>query len=357
MRRQGSQRGQALILVVGLMVLLMAGGALAVDTGVAYVYREKCDNVVEAAALAAASQLPDLSAANAAADSVIQANGLDPARMAFTPQYDGHPGRIQVSYSSPQQTFFAKALGINAFEVNAAGVAEMAGGADAVFDYSLFSGSETVRLDMTGINVGITGHVHGNQNIRIRGANVDVSGRIEATQDYSAQGSSVHAGSIEEYAAFVPMPEWSVDELREMCATRYSGSQHWSGENINVDGGVFVQGDLHLSGVNITGSGVLVATGDIHLSGTNLRYLGASDRVCMYSLGDIRVTGTNLTVDGILYAPNGAFDGHGANLTVNGAIIADTVDLSGANLHINYDRDAIGATPGGGRGRARLIRH
>jgi len=333
------QRGQTLILTVLMMVVLMGGGALAVDVGTAYVFREKCEYVMEAAALAAAGHLPNYSAALATAGGIAEANGLDPAKVAILTPYGGDSAKIQVSYGDDRPTFFGRALGINLLTINSRAVAKR--GNPAVFDYAIFSGSTFELLDLGGATINVTGSVHANENIRIRGAVVHVSGALEAVGIVDVRGSDWSASEVINYAPVVAMPQYNPTEMRDMCAIRYSGSQHWSGITINVDGNIFVDGDLKLSGVTITGKGMLMVSGNIELAGTSLSYANpGGDALALYSQKNIKVTGTSFYAQGILYAPNGKVYSHGASLTVDGCIVADIVDFSGISATVNYDGSA-----------------
>jgi Flp pilus assembly protein TadG len=345
------RRGQALIILVMLLTVIAAGGALALDVGTAYAFRERCEFVMEAAALAAAAKLPDVGAARAAAAAIAQANGLDPAKTIVTTPYQGDSGQVQVAYGDDKATLFGRVFGVDLLRVNTRAAASV--GRPAVFDYALFSGSTTTRLDLSGMTLNVGGSVHANHDVRIRGASVRVTGAIAAARTVDARGSSVVAGSIVNQAAIVPMPVYDTSTLRDMCSTRYSGAQHWSGTTLHVNGNIFVDGSLKLSGVSITGRGMIIATGNIELAGTSLRYTNpGTDSLALYSAQDIRVTGTGFVADGILYA-RGELSCHGSSLTVNGQIIADEIDFSGVSVSINYAGSASGLFPGSA---ARLTR-
>lgn len=340
-----SDRGQALVLLVMLVFLVTSGAALAVDVGAAYAFKEKCEFVMEAAALAAVSSLPDVPAARAAAAQVAQANGLDPEAIDVQTPHGGDAGAVKVSYRGHQRSYFARIMGIELFPIGA--VAAAVGGGPEAFEYALFSGSETTRLDISGVSLNITGQVHANHDLRIRGASVRASGQLRAARNYDAQGSSVHAAGTAQNVPTVPMPQYDVNTLRAMCAVRHTGNQHWSGQTINVTGGVFVDGNLKLSGVSIQGQGLLIVNGNIEFAGTSFRYSTQNDNVCVYSLGNVRVTGTSFVADGIIYAPNGEFESHGSSLTVNGAIVANTIDFSGVSVTIHHNPAAKTVFPGG----------
>lgn len=338
LRAARNERGQSTLLIVLLVVSMMAGSAIAVDAGSGLAFKERCEYSLEAAALAAASQLPDSAAALAQARQIITANGLDTAKLTLVTPFEGDSRKVHVTYSDHHPTFFGRVFGVSFFAVNSAATA--AKGGFAAFDYALFSGSTTEDLYLHGMNLNVTGGVHGNDDLRFRGADITVSGGLEASGVYDARGSTVTAGSIVQGAPILPMPDYPVADLREACATRYSGDQHWSGETIDIDGGIFVDGDLKLSGVTISGNGMLVCTGAIELAGTGLRYAGADDNVVLYALDRIKITGTNFVADGILYAPHGDVFCHGSSLELHGSVVADTIDFGGANVTVVHDADA-----------------
>lgn len=339
------QRGQATALVALLMTCLTAGAALAVDVGAAYAHKQRCQSVIEAAALAAATHLPSELAARATAYDIITANGLDTSKVTVETPYTHDVSRVYVYYTDLKPTYFAKTLGINLFQINMQAIAKHGG--PEVFDFALFSGSTFEYLDVSGADVVVHGHVHGNEDVRIRGANVSVTGQIEASNIVDVRGSTVSAGAIVNYVDPVPMPTYNIDTLRAICTIRHIGDKHWSGVNINVTGNVFVEGNLKLSGCTVSGSGMIICSGNIELAGTDLRYATATDQVALYSLRDIKITGVNYYADGIIYAPTGEIDCHGASLTVNGAIVADLLDISGVDVTVYHDAEAKNAFFGG----------
>ncbi len=339
------QRGQALALVVLMMTVMTAGAALAVDVGAAYAHKQRCESVIEAAALAAASHLPSENAARAAALDIVEANGLDTDKVTVDTPYTHDVTRVYVYYTDLKPTYFGKTLGINLFRINMQAVARHGG--PAVFDYALFSGSTFEYLDISGADIVVDGHVHGNEDVKIRGANVSVTGQLEASGIVDVRGSTVVAGAVVNYVDSVPMPSYDINTLRALCTTRHIGDKHWSGVNINVDGNLFVEGNLKLSGCTVSGCGMIICSGSIELAGTDLRYTNEEDKFCLYSLNDIKITGTDFYADGILYAPTGEVDCHGASLTVNGAVVADLLDLSGVDVTVYHDSEAKNAFFGG----------
>lgn len=117
-------------------------------------------------------------------------------------------------------------------------------------------------------------------------------------------------------------------------------NQHWNGNYIDVDGGIYVDGDIHMNGNHINGTGVILATGDVHLNGNTL-YAVAGDEICIYSQGDIQINGNNIKIVGILYAPDGEIRFSGNDITVEGRVIGNTVRFSGNNISIQGNDAAL----------------
>lgn len=344
-RRIARQAGQTTVLLVAMMVVVMAGGALAIDVGSAYVLKEKCNFVLEAAALAAATQLPDTSAALAVAQQMVEVNGLEPSRLGFESPYEGDPRKLCLTYTDQQPTYFARTLGVDLFPISSRVLAMY--GRPVALDYAIFSSSEFEYLDFGGATINVTGSVHGNENVRIRGATVTVSGAIQAQGVVDVRGSTVDAVHVRNNVGRIDLPVHHYTQLVTEGWTQLDGDQHWNNTTIDLsNGGVIVDGDLHVAGVTIVGSGMIVVTGNVHMAGTALSLATPQDAVAVYSLGNIRFTGTSVVSDGIFYAPNGTIDCHGVNdATINGAVIADLVDFNGVDVTVNHNPESVTVFP------------
>jgi Flp pilus assembly protein TadG len=329
MRVLRSKRGAATMIVALTMVGMLGMAALVVDVGSAYAFKEKCEFVMEAAALAAARVLPDTTQATSVARQVVLANGLNPDLLTIHTPIDGAIYKVRCAYTDTRATVIARVLNIDLFNFAAQATANR-GGSD-VFDYALFSGSTLEDLRIGGSTLDVLGSVHSNEDLRFNGATINVSGALEAAQKLVNNGNSViNAGEIKTYDRVIPMPVYSTSELRDMCATRYGGNTHLSGGTLDVTGGVFVDGTLQLTGVTVTGRGLLVASGNITLNGTDFRYFGPGDAVCVYTQQNISIEGNTFVAQGMFYAPHGIVNCSGTSPSIEGSIIADELDFSGS---------------------------
>ncbi|MDP2872859.1 MAG: hypothetical protein Q8P31_10035 [Bacillota bacterium] len=344
MRILAGKRGAATLMVALMMVGLLGMTALTVDVGAGYAFKERCEFVTEAAVLAAARLLPDVTQATNVARAVVQANNLNPAALVIETPLDGNAMKVRCSYTDSRASAFARALGIGQFAYSARATA-VRGGA-AMFDYALFSGSTLDDLRIGGSELNVTGSVHSNEDLRFNGATINVSDSLEAAQRLINNGSTINAGTISTYDRVIPMPQYSTSELRDMCAVRHNGSMHFSGTTLDITGGVFVDGSLQLTGVSVTGVGLLVATGNITLNGTDFRCVGPSDAVCVYTQQSISMEGNTFVAQGMFYAPNGTINCSGASPIIQGSVVANRLDFTGCNtITIVYDATSRSVLP------------
>lgn len=131
------ERGQAVVIVVVMMFVLLGMGALVIDVGYAYYTQRSLQASADAAALAGAQELPDASEAEVVAREYSGAEGAKNARdnvadvtTAVTtkcitsipgcdPASPGEVNAVVVTESAPTKTFFAGLFGIDKLTVKA----------------------------------------------------------------------------------------------------------------------------------------------------------------------------------------------------------------------------------------------
>ena len=134
-RRRGTEeKGFVLILVAAVLIILVGFVALGVDAGTLYSARTSAQEVADAAALAGAyafiTNVTDPQLATLARDNAIQVAtnnsvmGRPVVAGDLTVNVDLTNKRVSVSLVSVQNTYFAKAVGINTANINVTGVAE-----------------------------------------------------------------------------------------------------------------------------------------------------------------------------------------------------------------------------------------
>jgi putative Flp pilus-assembly TadE/G-like protein len=211
MSRLRHEAGQTVVLFAVLLPLFLGLGAIAVDIGYWYVVKKTAQDAADAAALAAAAELPDKFAAEQAAATYVEANmpdaswqveypyvpelpvgGGDPAGVGQPPPppLEGAPDptKVEVIVEQHVKSLFGRAFGFFDADVASRAVAVRlnSDGNVAIFTTSVECGTDD--LTFNGNNTSINGYVHAN-------------GRFVITSDpilprwWAADGSRVDCGA------------------------------------------------------------------------------------------------------------------------------------------------------------------
>src|SRR5262245_13455568 len=184
MSRLRHEAGQTVVLIAVLLPLFLGLGAMAVDVGYWYVVKKTAQDAADAAALAAAAELPDKFAAEQAARRYVEANlrGAEephveypyrPDQPAFPPpagpvgeppplvEGPPDPTRVEVIVKKDVGTFFGRIFGGFHAKVEGRAVAQRLNtdGNVAIFTFSRECGD---GLSFDGTNMNINGYVHSN---------------------------------------------------------------------------------------------------------------------------------------------------------------------------------------------------
>ncbi len=119
-----NETGQAMVVFAVAMVVLLGFVALAVDTGSAALTKSKMQNATDAAALAAAQDLPDATAAQLTAEEYAELNGIDGTQITLTTPYQGDETKALITCTQTLNYTFAKIFGINSKVITTKAVAQ-----------------------------------------------------------------------------------------------------------------------------------------------------------------------------------------------------------------------------------------
>ena len=204
-------------------------------------------------------------------------------------------------------------------------------------EYLLFHNSQNGQLDISGGNKTINGMAHSHADIKVRGNNTTITGQTTAVGTISVNGKAHDIALQQSNAESVPMPVYPYEYYVANATYTYTGSKTFGkGETIPdgihlVNGSVTVQGD-------IDGNVTIVATGSISVKSqtVNLTYADTKYKVALYSRdGDISFTSNGVTVKGVIYAPNGECKVASSTSRFTGAIVGNTVNISGQDMTLN----------------------
>jgi Flp pilus assembly protein TadG len=111
------ERGTVLVLVAAVMTVILGFAALATDVGALVLERNRLQNACDAAALAAARELPSTVAAKEKAAEYLEYNGVNPEEAVIS--FDSAGTRVSVEATRQVNFTFARIFGLSGSEVSA----------------------------------------------------------------------------------------------------------------------------------------------------------------------------------------------------------------------------------------------
>lgn len=394
--RDTAERGAVAITVALSMIVLMGFAALALDGGLGFDDRRGTQNAADNAALAAAWEACNPRTPTAdpegAALAVAAQNGYDDTSpetsVTVTPL---SATKYEVVIQTNNDTTFAGVgIGSDNVSVTSRAIAdcekeEFLGG------YAIFAGAEqcsnggSIELDLTGSTKTINGGIFSNGDMKINGANTTVNGEVEYRGTYSSNsgvpGQQVF-GSPKNYPLTLDITDFRVGgsfrtDPNFFDAAGLQIDNGWmvtngyaTGNNSRItitQSGIYYTSfnggpdAINLSridtapGVNITfvSEGTMHITGEADVTGYAAVTAGGYSPVLFFSnAGDpptcnttaIQFSGSSMTWNGLMFAPNGEIKmaASSSDATINGSIIAATVNISGSNFQISWQDDPSG---------------
>lgn len=211
-----NEYGQVMVFIAISFVFLLSLASLAVDIGINYYRESKLQTAVDAAALAAAHDLPNTEKAIKTVHKYIKLNNCSTENVQVN--FLENNTKIRVSVTETNDNFFATIFKEKKSTIYANAAAKInKKKSDLSFGYLIFSGSKYVNLDLGG-KYYITGSIHANA-----GANIDgntaarVIGSVEACHTASSINNLV-TGELKSNAKFLDMPDYDED-IMALCPT------------------------------------------------------------------------------------------------------------------------------------------
>ena len=326
-RLKNEDHGQALIMVVLMLTVLLGFAALVVDVGNLYIVKSQLQNASDAAALAGAQDLGTTVDAEATAKNYAEVNGVPKAETLVDTTYDNNPSKIEVFSTKNVSYTFARFLGLLETDVTARAVAQKATEGGDAFNYAVFAGGGA--LTFTGGKHIIGGSVYGKDGVSFNGSDNKIEGDVVSSTSTVNVSGTIEGDTITNNPV-IPMPDFSnlVKAQATICTTVIEFNNAVAGT-----GDIYFIGDLTIT-AHIPGDRVVVATGNID---ANSAAQTSADSVTFYSInGDITFNGGTSEIYGILYAPNGTVtDNGGPNGHINGRIIAKVVNTNGSKFSVD----------------------
>lgn len=340
------QKGTAAVMTAIMMTAMLGFCALVVDIGGVSLERSRLQNAVDAAALAAAQDLPDTSAAAATAADYMTNNDFGEAVISIS--FANSNRQIKVDAAQSMSYAFASVLGASSMDVKASATAQKGGRfIRGAFNYAVFSGSRNDELciNSNGQRTYIKGSVHSNNGFRYNGNRdpMQITGAVDTVGRITINGNNVNIGQKVPFSSYVEMPDFSeeVKQLAQSAGTYYNTSQNFNND-IHLNEAIYVNGHINFNCNKFSGIGTIMATSNIIFNNSVVYESPNSSAICIYSQnGDITINNTSAIVNGTFYAPNGTVIFNNGAHTVNGRVIAKRLIFNGGLDVISSDSDTI----------------
>lgn len=399
MLRGSKPRGGVVLVTVALALTVLLGIAgLTVDVGRTAVAVQCAQGVADAAAMAAANQLPDIALANARLTDVVSANNeanpwpqvtINTAEdVTYYAAGDEVPGygvlesneaAVTVQAHVNEQYGFARLSGLEQMNVLRPATA-MVATADGPYP-SLFAGEDTTwdtRITINGSDIRVEGDTHSNTRITINGSNQYFAGPVVYRNELRLNGSNIQLDGGSYEGAILDYPvDYTWDDFLPWDTEVSSISINGSGKSLDINGIMHVLGNVIVNGGNFhLSNGLLLVGGNVIFNGEghylenvtiiakgSITFNGACQQLTPYtenlSLMSLKASsstvitfnGSNNHNYGTFYAPNGGIVYNGSSQKHQyGSVIGKTITINGSNYSL-YGTE----TSGGGTKTVQLI--
>jgi hypothetical protein len=366
------ERGQTLVMMALMLLVLLLFVGLALDGGYLWVQRTQMQVAADTGAAAGAHELlsgrrqSDIwSQINQYA---VTANKADaflatyyPGGQVVSGSSNGSPpggqNGVCVTATKEYPTFLMGLAGVDTVHVEAKGCAEVPVGLCAG-GYAFWANSTTCgkTIDWSGGSWSVTGNVHSNHDIDCTSASNVVSGLGEYVTTIASKLTFIPAGPTNPRqvnpTTTYPVSFALADYQPGGRAALAAGAHYYaytSGHNFSSlpnDGLYYVNGDIGVSAGKVTRNVTLVATGTINWSGSNVNIHPYVDGLWLFSTATQNCNGGNFAVNisggnsqwtGVVFTPNGGIQASGSSSSTQvGSLIGNTLKLSGSSGILAY---------------------
>ena len=264
-------------------------------------------------------------------------------------QYSRDGGTTWTNLSGANNNFILSGNGVSRVQyrsVDIAGNVEQPhdSGPIIINKYVVFSngtGSSLQFLYGTGVNV--TGDIFSNGSTYIDG---NTGSSLGTTFTTAGSANTIGSGNtnttipaITTGAALVPMLNYPLSLYQSLATVVFPSDLIMDSVSSSLNSIIYAQGNVTMYDVALSGPLSLVATGSITDNTTDSTYQtnDPHNGVLLYAGKDITVNSTGNRNLGLMYAPNGTINVAATNLTLNGSLVANQVNVKAATtFNLSY---------------------
>ena len=320
-----------LVIVAGLMVAILASGALAIDISSFYKAQRQAQSAADAAALAASQDLPSSTTAAASDGTTYATTNYPGATATVQTPYNGSSSQVKVTVNATSPAILGQLFGLTSARISATAVASgggTSGSPSAVFAKSTNCGDKGVT--MNGSNIVISGGTHTNGVMWANGSSDNFGDTTYGGPNacnYTLNGSGNTFGGHPTPTRDANSEPWPYD---------YSTMTFPSVPSCSPGPNVFIAASFSWSSSGTIPPGVYCATSqDITLGASSLNATGCT---FVSEQGKIVLSGSGITTSGNMFAPgtNGTISLSGSNISLNGVM-----EATSSNGQINFNASNV----------------
>jgi Flp pilus assembly protein TadG len=361
------------------MVVIIASAALAIDIGSFYKDQKRAQAAADAAALAAAADLPNSTTAANADGTTYATTNYPGSHPVVSPNYNNNSNNVKVTVSANSPSYFGQFFGFTSAHITASAVAGNGGRSApaAIFGYDdncshsdvTFNGGNSTTVNGAVIS---NGAINYNSNPNSTITTGTYGGPNNCAYTNTGKGTFTNQPSFT--SALTPFPVDYSTKVPACTATPLPGadgstSYDWSKSQYEIPGGtstapivycadtitiegagitatnaVFIAKTIKLTGDNMTFTNTSFVADNFTVSGNHLSVAAPSDNLMFYdrTASTLDFTSQNMTINGAIYAPLATvqFDG---NSTGSGFVEGEDVIINGNTFNVT----GIGPVMGG----------
>jgi hypothetical protein len=192
---------------------------------------------------------------------------------------------------------------------------------------------------LAGTTINISGDIFTNGNTKIvnNGGMGSVLGTTFRTVG-AASGNTISGNvnttipTIQTGGPTVPMLSYPLSLYKSLATVVFPADLKMSSVSSSLNSIIYVEGNVELDDVNLSGPLSIVATGTItdYTTDSTIQTNDPYNGVLLFAGQDVDVRSTGGRNLGLMYAPNGTVYVRATNLTLNGSLVGNNVEVNGA---------------------------
>lgn len=338
MRREG---GQALVIVVVFLAVLLGMAGLVVDVGSWYVQHRKAQAAADFGALAAAAELPSKPATARTAGADYVDENLPGAEAEVNLNYNGDPKKVEVKAKTRGDTFFLRVFGFDSVAISARAVATKVASSTPLAIFAYDDRCSSFGFGANGDNMNINGGIHSNGTFKVNGNDFNAAGARAGGPNNCppyVNGARIRFGDETQPLREEVLQDWPrYYHESEFPCTFSKPKFEFNKTPQTIPSGVYCADEFIANGNNQTGN-ITVLAKKIVINGDNQRFTPYMEGLLFYATGtdELILDGNNFNWTGTIFHPRGRVKINGDQYSVlNGLIEGLHVEVNGYGFTMN----------------------